>query len=139
MIFGMMYRNINLIKIMSIDNERPAPHTGNALKVLLDHKGRSGGYLAKKLNINTTCVYEYYKRHTMQVSQLWKISQMLGHNFFKDFAEKLPADFTTNVKPSTDRDDQLRAKDEQIATLQKEVERLVMERDILRDVMKISK
>jgi hypothetical protein len=119
------------------DNGKPAPHIGHTLKTFLDSRGRSGIYLAKKLGINTTCVYLYYKRPTMQVAQLWKISQELGHNFFKDIADGLPDNFTTNVKPATGKDDMLCAKDEQIASLQKEMERLVMERDILRDVMKL--
>lgn len=120
-----------------MDNTIKAPHTGSVLKTFLGRKGVSKAAVAQKLGYNTTCVYAYFKRPTMQVSLLWKLSILLGHNFFKDIAEQLPADLSNNVPPDTTKDRLLAAKDEQIAALQKENERLVMERDILKEVLKI--
>lgn len=116
-----------------------APHTGSILKTFLGRKRVPKALLAQKLGYNTTCVYAYFKRPTMQVALLWKLSILLDHNFFKDIAALLPADLSTNVLPDTTKDGLLAAKDEQIVILQKENERLVMERDILKEVLKISK
>jgi hypothetical protein len=116
-----------------------APDTGSILKTFLGRKGVSKALLAQKLGYNTTCVYVYFKRPTMQVSLLWRLSILLGHNFFKDIAALLPADLSTNVLPDNTKDNLLTIKDEQIAALQKENERLIMERDILKEVLRISK
>jgi hypothetical protein len=122
------------------------PHTGNMFQAFLEKRGIRKKVLAHTIGRNTTCIYEYQKKESMQSSLLWELSIALNHNFFKDIAAQLPDSFSTNVPPDTSidvllaaKDGLLTAKDEQIAALQKENERLTMERDILKEVLKISK
>ena len=96
------------------------PHTGQLLTAYKkEHKVNSAA-LARELDVSPTGVADYYKRESLQIGVLWKISLALEHNFFTAFAEGLP--FGPESAVTTALRAQLAEKEKIIEGLEKELE-----------------
>jgi hypothetical protein len=104
-------------------------HTGNLLKTYYAKNRIRKSPLARHLGRNVKTIADYLKNSTIQTAILWEISTVLKHNFFMDIAYRLPTEFTTDAPINTE-------KDERILTLEKQVELLTAERDVLLRAMK---
>jgi hypothetical protein len=113
--------NINLLS--------NAIHTGNLLTAFFTLRRIRKSALARHLNRNKNSVLNFQKNSTIQTAILWEISMVLKHNFFMDIASMLPPEFTTDAPINAE-------KDERILTLEKQVELLTAERDVLLKAMK---
>jgi hypothetical protein len=101
-----------------------SPHTGELLKrYYTDHRTHKAA-LARRLSRQPATVYHSQQQASMQTAILWDVSIALEHNFFSDIACLMPARFSTYATV----DD---TKDQQIAALQKQVDQLTAERDVL--------
>jgi hypothetical protein len=99
-------------------------HIGNLLNAYFTKKRTRRAALARLMNMNLASLMEYEKKESIQTSRLLELCTHLQHNFFMDIAQTLPSDFTTNQ-------DIFETKNQEIAQLKKEVEKLTIERDIL--------
>jgi hypothetical protein len=116
-------------KKYKINSNSETIHTGNMLKAFFAIRRTRKSALARHLNRNKNSVLNFQKNSSIQTAILWEISMVLKHNFFMDIASKLPADFTTDAPINSE-------KDERILALEKQVELLTAERDVLVRVMK---
>lgn len=64
-------------------------HIGNMIKEELNSQGRSVNWLAKSIYCEKSNIYKMFKRKSIDLEQLMKISEVLGHNFLKDCFEEL--------------------------------------------------
>lgn len=64
-------------------------HVGEIVKKVADKKNISLSDLATSINTGTRNMYKLAGSNDMYVSQLYKISQALGYNFFKDVSNLL--------------------------------------------------
>ncbi len=63
------------------------PHIGKIIKAELKQQGRSAVWLASRLNYGTDNVYKIFQRNHLATDVLWKISEVLNHDFFKDVSD----------------------------------------------------
>ena len=66
-------------------------HIGKRIKEVLDDQGRSASWLASKIPCERTNMYDIFKRKDVSVEMLFKISSILGHDFFLELSEELRA------------------------------------------------
>lgn len=99
-------------------------HIGNLIHTLFENRRIRRAALARHLNIRLESLMKYETKESIQTKRLLEICHQLKHNFFMDIAQTLPADYASNKNIFEE-------KDQQIAQLQKEVEKLSIERDIL--------
>lgn len=102
------------------------PHNGKLLTNYLLNNQIVRAKLARKLNISNTSVYQYAESSSLQMHILWKASIALNHNFIAEVGEKLPVDYITT------REKELQ---EQVETLQKELERLNIELEVYKNIV----
>ncbi|NNV55787.1 hypothetical protein [Limnovirga soli] len=95
------------------------PHVGNMLQQFLVTNKLSKAAVAKKLQVTAPVVSAYLKNRSMQVGVLWNVSLAVEHNFMADLADAFPA--TLNGGLNTSWKQQLAAKDQRIAELEKEL------------------
>lgn len=70
-------------------------HVGKRIKDVLDEQGRSASWLASKIPCERTNMYDIFKRKDVSVELLYKVSLILGHDFFMELSDELhtnPAD-----------------------------------------------
>ncbi len=103
-------------------------HTGDLLTRYYKDRRTQKSALARHLNRRPETIYKYQKNSTIQTAILWEISMVLQHNFFKDIACKLPAEFTTYAPIETIEADK-------IAELERHILTLTAERDVLLKAM----
>ena len=106
------------------DPTSAAPNTGEMLKRLFKKRRIYQSGLAHQLGRRPETVADYTRRASIQTTLLWEICHVLKHNFFVDMGAQLPADFATELPGDT-------AKDERIAQLERELEVVKAERDVL--------
>lgn len=70
-----------------IYNMSEYPHIGKIIKAELKQQGRSAVWLASRLNYGTDNVYKIFQRNHLATDVLWKISEVLNHDFFKDVSD----------------------------------------------------
>lgn len=99
-------------------------HIGNLLVAYFEQKRTRRAALARKMQVQLATVLSFEKKQSLQTARLYELCTHLQHNFFMDIAQTLPATFTTNK-------DIFEEKDQEIARLKKEVEKLTIERDVL--------
>jgi hypothetical protein len=99
-------------------------HIGNLIHAYFEEKRIRRAAMARRMDINLINLMKMEKKESLQTSRLLEISTILQHNFFMDIAQTLPTTFTTNK-------DIFEEKDQEIAQLKKEVEKLTIERDVL--------
>lgn len=59
-------------------------HIGHMIKSVFDKSGMTVSELARRLHCERTNVYTIFKRRTVDVELLAKISKVLGHNFLEE-------------------------------------------------------
>ncbi|MGK4568362.1 hypothetical protein [Flavobacterium sp. 3HN19-14] len=96
------------------------PHVGQLLMEYRKQHKVNVAALARELDVSRNGAIDYYKRESLQIGVLWKISLVLGHNFFTALADALPLASESSV--ATDLRKQLAEKEEVIAGLEKELE-----------------
>ena len=62
---------------------------GRRIKEVLDEQGRSASWLASKIPCERTNMYDIFKREDVSVALLFKVSSILGHDFFLEISEEL--------------------------------------------------
>ena len=65
-------------------------HIGSLIEQELRRQDRSVTWLASELHCDRTNVYKVFKKKSMDTRLLVKISIILQHNFFLDYAEEVP-------------------------------------------------
>ena len=64
-------------------------HVGKRIKDVLDEQGRSASWLASKIPCERTNMYDIFKRKDVSVELLYKVSLILGHDFFLELSDEL--------------------------------------------------
>lgn len=57
---------------------------GQMIQEEMHRQGRSVGWLAKEIYCEKSNVYKMFKRRSIDVMRLMKISEVLNHNFLRD-------------------------------------------------------
>ncbi|WP_347375099.1 hypothetical protein [Aequorivita sp. Q41] len=78
-----------------------SPHLGKLLKAHIIKHSVYRSSLSRYMERQPSTIEYYLKQPTLQTALLWELSTALKHNFFKDLAAQLPADFTTNAPDTT--------------------------------------
>ena len=102
-------------------------HIGSLLNAFFENKRTRRAALAKLMNINLANLMKMEKKESIQTKRLQELCTHLKHNFFMDIAQQLPPEYTTNKNIFEE-------KDRQIADLQKQLDRLTIENDVLREL-----
>lgn len=100
-------------------------HIGTLLHTFFENKRTRRAALARLMDINLANLMKMEKKESIQTKRLLELCIHLKHNFFMDIAQQLPPEYTTNKNI-------VEEKDRQIAELQKQLERLTIENDVLR-------
>lgn len=82
--------------------------------------------LAKQLDVTAGVVYDYLKKPSLQLSIVWRISNILGYNLLMHLGEQLPVAYTTQ------KEQDLQTK---VDALETELEKLRGENQLLRDLI----
>lgn len=101
-----------------------APSTGRLLNDYFKKKRIRKSALSRSLNRHISSLRNFLANDSIQTNALWDISMALKHNFFRDIADKLPPEFTTEAIPDT-------TATERIAALELEVTILKAEKEVL--------
>jgi len=102
------------------------PSTGAMLRKYVDeNRIRQAGW-ARKQNIKSDNVRKYLKRKSIRTDTLFKICHVLSYNFFYDLALALPQEFRHA----------LTADQQRISVLEKEIETLRIQNELLERMVK---
>jgi hypothetical protein len=104
-------------------------NTGELLKNYFDAKRIRKAALSRLLGKKLNTLMYYEKSKSIQTQTLLQISVALKHNFFMDIAMMLPNDYSTN-------DDLFKEKNDRIKELERDVELLTKEKELLMEVLK---
>ena len=63
-------------------------HIGQLIHEELLRQGRTVIWLAKQIYCEKSNIYKLFKRESIEIAQLMKISEVLNHNFLKDCYEE---------------------------------------------------
>ncbi len=61
---------------------------GEQIEAILRKQGKSAAWLATQIPCERTNVYNIFRRKSLDVRLLMKISQILEYDFFKDLSEE---------------------------------------------------
>ncbi len=64
-------------------------HIGQLIQDELNRQGRTVNWFAKGICCEKSNVYKMFKRKSVDLAQLMKISEVLNHNFLKDCYEEV--------------------------------------------------
>ena len=67
--------------------KQPNLHIGHLIKSVFDESGMTISELARRLHYERTNIYTIFKRRTIDVELLVKLSEALNHNFFDDVVD----------------------------------------------------
>lgn len=59
-------------------------HIGQLIKTELKRQGRTASWLAAKIFCEKSNIYKLFRRKSIDLEQLMRISEALNHNFLKD-------------------------------------------------------
>ncbi len=59
-------------------------HIGQLIKSELKRQGRTVSWLAEKIFCEKSNIYKMFRRKSIDLEQLMRISEALNHNFLKD-------------------------------------------------------
>lgn len=65
---------------------------GQRIKEELHRQERTAGWLARKLDIHRSVIYRALNRTSIDTDLLLRISQALGHDFFRDLSDAAETD-----------------------------------------------
>jgi hypothetical protein len=63
-------------------------HVGNMIREELEQQGRTVIWFAKQIYCEKSNVYKMFKRKSIDLIQLMRVSEVLQHNFLKDCYEE---------------------------------------------------
>lgn len=63
-------------------------HVGKMIQDELNYQGRTVVWFAKAIYCEKSNVYKMFRRKSIDLAQLMKISDVLGHNFLRDCYEE---------------------------------------------------
>ena len=104
-------------------------HIGEVVKKYIDANKIYKSALARKINKSDSIIIRYQKSSTLQTSILFELSHALKHNFFADIAAQLPVEYSTQKTEESAKNIQT------ILDLQKEIERLTIENNLLKSII----
>jgi hypothetical protein len=104
-------------------------NTGELIKAYFDQKRIRKAALSRLMGKKLKAILQYEKNTTIQTRILWDLSVALQHNFFMDIAMVLPKEYSTN-------DDLFKEKNDRIKELERDVELLTKEKELLMEVLK---
>lgn len=64
-------------------------HIGKLIQNELDRQGRSAAWLARSIYCEKSNIYKLFKRESIGIDQLMRISEVMDHDFLSDCYEKL--------------------------------------------------
>jgi hypothetical protein len=64
-------------------------HIGREIEKTLHSQGRTVTWLAKQLGCTRMSVYKMFDRESVGTMTLWKISRLLGRDFFIEYSKAL--------------------------------------------------
>ena len=64
-------------------------HIGHIIQEELRAQGRTVTWLAQQLNIHRRACYRIFDNYSIDTQLLFRISQLLGRNFFEEYSNKL--------------------------------------------------
>lgn len=64
-------------------------HIGHCIKQKLEEEGKTTVWLAQQLGYHRANLYLIYEKPTIDTGVLMRISKLLHHNFFDDYADEL--------------------------------------------------
>ena len=67
-------------------------HIGKKIKTVMKSQGRSVSWLAAQIPCDRSNIYNIYKRDTIDVKLLMRLSVILGHNFLDDLSREMESD-----------------------------------------------
>ena len=67
-------------------------HIGKLIERELRRQERSVSWFARNLYCERSNVYDIFKRRSIDTELLLRISRLLGHNFFEDYARDAASD-----------------------------------------------
>ena len=106
-------------------------HIGEIIHRYFEDKRIRRAALARLMAIQLKSLMIYEKKESIQTSRLLELCTHLQHNFFMDIATQLPPNYTTAT-------DVFAQKKDTIASLEKEIEKLKIENDLLKKICKVS-
>lgn len=77
-------KNDNVFQI----NHYSFMNIGHSIREMMKKRGLSATRLAKEIPCERTNVYNIFSRKDIGTKLLWRISEVLDHNFFEDFAKE---------------------------------------------------
>jgi len=104
-------------------------HIGEVVKKHIDTNKIYKSALARKISKSDSTIIRYQKSSTLQTSILFELSHALKHNFFADIAAQLPVEYSAQKTEESAKNIQT------ILDLQKEIERLTIENDLLKSII----
>ena len=64
-------------------------HVGRMIQCELERQGRSVAWLAKSIYCEKSNIYKLFRRESIGIDQLMRISEAMEHDFLKDCYEKV--------------------------------------------------
>ena len=65
-------------------------HVGKMIQDELRRQGRTVNWLAAQIYCEKSNIYNLFRRKSIDLEQLMKISEVLGHNFLRDCFDEKP-------------------------------------------------
>ena len=66
-------------------------HIGKLIEQVMHSQGRSPSWLARQLYCDRTNVYKIFRKRSIDTETLYRISMILGHDFFRDYTADFAA------------------------------------------------
>lgn len=107
----------------------PTPEMGALLLRYLKTNRTRRSVVARMLGISPQAMVKYAQKKSLQTETVWKLSMILKHNFFQDFADLLPKNFSTYAIIDN-------SLNEKIAELEQQNALLTAQLEVLERVMK---
>ena len=63
-------------------------HIGNLIQQEMEKQGRTVAWLAKSIYCEKSNIYKLFRRDSISIDQLMRISEVMGHDFLADCYEK---------------------------------------------------
>ena len=75
--------------------DRNMIHAGQLIERTLHEQGRTVTWFATQLCCTRPNVYKIFKKENIDIHLLWRISYILGHDFFRDLSDSISTDNNT--------------------------------------------
>jgi ribosome biogenesis protein Nip4 len=87
--FPMRYFCVLFLKRTTMKFKMKDVHIGNMIHEELLRQGRTVNWFAKEIYCEKSNIYKMFKRKSIDLAQLIKVSNALDHNFLKDCYEEV--------------------------------------------------